>query len=113
LAAAIGSTSAIGAESADEIARLEHPHKHQKAQRGDTEGGTGMITRVDASGAQIYYSRAIELPGGQITASGLGSPDPRKHLAVAGGTGIFTGARGSSRVLENDDDAGTLQITLR
>ena len=56
---------------------------------------------------------AIEHPGGQITASGLGSPDPRKHLAVTGGTGIFTGARGSIRVLENDEDTGTLQITLR
>lgn len=86
---------------------------NRSGRRIGTEGGTGMITRVDATGAQIYYSIAIHVPGGQITAGGLGSPDPHKHLAVTGGTGTFTGARGSIRVVENRDDTGTLQITLR
>jgi hypothetical protein len=32
---------------------------------------------------------------------------------VTGGTGTFTGARGSIRVVETGDDTGTLWITLR
>jgi hypothetical protein len=58
---------------------------------------------------------AIELPSGQITASGLGSPDSRKHLAVTGGTGTFTGAVGSILAVENGnaDNTGSLQITIR
>lgn len=85
----------------------------RSGRRVGTEGGTGMITRVDSTGAQIHYSMAIRLPGGQLTASGLGSPDPHKHLAVTGGTGSFIGARGSVRVLERGDETGTLTITLR
>jgi hypothetical protein len=56
---------------------------------------------------------AIELPGGQIAASGLGSPDPHKHLVVTGGTGRFVGAQGSLRVPEKGDGTGTLRILLR
>lgn len=78
-----------------------------------SEAGTGTITRVAKSGAQIYYAMAIQLHGGQITGSGLGSPAPVKHLAVNGGTGSFTGARGSIRVVENGDGTGTLEVTLR
>lgn len=81
--------------------------------RVGTEAGTGMITRVDKTGAQIYYTMAIELHRGQITGSGLGTPDPRKHLAVTGGTDTFTGARGSIRLVENGDGTGTLEIALR
>jgi hypothetical protein len=79
------------------------------------EAGTGMITRVDDTGAQIFYSMAIKLRGGQITASGIGSPDPHKYLAVTGGTGSFTGAAGSVSVVENGDAAntGTRVIRLR
>jgi len=80
-----------------------------------TEAGTGTITRVDKSGVQIFYTMAIKLRGGQITASGIGSPAPRKRLAVTGGTGSFTGASGSIRLVENGDAAntGSLKITLR
>ena len=83
--------------------------------RVGTEAGTGTITRVDDSDVQIYYSMAIKLRDGQITASGIGSPDPRKHLAVTGGTGSFTGASGSIRLVENGDAAntGSLKIILR
>jgi len=85
----------------------------QAGRRVGAEAGTGMITHVDKTGAQIYYTMAIELRGGQITGSGLGTPDPRKHLAVTGGTGTFTGARGSIRLVENGDGTGTLEIALR
>src|SRR4051812_38308478 len=83
--------------------------------RVGTEAGTGTITRVDDTGAQIFYSMAVQLEHGQITAGGIGSADPHKVLAVTGGTGSFTGAAGSIQVVENGDDAdtGSLVITLR
>jgi hypothetical protein len=81
--------------------------------RVGSEAGTGTITRVAKSGAQIYYAMAIQLHGGQITGSGLGSPAPDKHLAVNGGTGSFTGAHGSILVVENGDGTGSLKLTLR
>jgi hypothetical protein len=64
---------------------------------------------------QIVYSMAVRLPGGQITASGLGSADPHKLLAITGGTGSFGDVHGSIRVVENGDaaDTGSLQILLR
>jgi hypothetical protein len=80
-----------------------------------TEAGTGTITRVDPTSAQVYYSLAIQLDRGQITASGIGNPDPHKLLAITGGTGSFTGASGSARWVENGDadNTGSLVITLR
>jgi hypothetical protein len=86
----------------------------QAGRHAGTEAGTGTITRVDETGAQIFYSMAIQLDRGQITASGIGSPDPNKFLAVTGGTGSFTGASGSLRVVENGDagNTGSLEITL-
>jgi hypothetical protein len=77
-----------------------------------TEGGTGVITKVDATGAQINYTLTIEIAGGQITAQGLGSPDPHKHLAITGGTGKYVGARGEVDAIEHGDDTGSLTLTL-
>jgi hypothetical protein len=87
----------------------------QAGRRVGTEAGTGTITRVDKTGAQIYYSMAIQLDRGQITAGGIGSPDAHKLLAVTGGTGSFTGASGSIHVVENGDadNTGSLVIRLR
>jgi Dirigent-like protein len=84
-----------------------------RGRRVGTEAGTGTITLVDDSGAEIFYSMAIRLRGGQIAASGLGSPDPRKHLVVTGGTGAFVGARGSLRLVEHGDGTGSLRVVLR
>jgi len=87
----------------------------QTGRRVGTEAGTGTITRVDQTGAQIFYSMAIQLDRGQITAGGIGSADAHKSLAVTGGTGSFTGAAGSIQVNENGDaaDTGSLVIALR
>jgi hypothetical protein len=78
-----------------------------------TEGGSGLITRVSAKGAQIFFSLAIKLPQGQLAAQGLATTAPSKQLAVVGGTGHFTGARGHLKLLEHGDGTGTLTVTLR
>jgi hypothetical protein len=77
-----------------------------------TEGGSGLITRVDTTGAQISLTVSIQLPGGQITGQGLGSTDPRKHLAVTGGTGRYVDASGEIDVVEHGDGTGSLTISL-
>jgi hypothetical protein len=77
------------------------------------EGGTGMITQVSDTGAQLNYDLSIQLPGGQIAAQGLGSPDPHKHLSIVGGTGSYVGAGGEFDLVENGDGTGSLTLTLR
>ena len=78
-----------------------------------TEAGSGLITGVSHTGAQIFFSMAIHLRGGDITAAGIGSTDPDKDLVVTGGTGDFLGARGDVHAHENGDGTGSLRITLR
>jgi hypothetical protein len=77
------------------------------------EGGSGLITQVSAAGVQLYYSLAIQIAGGQITAQGLGSPAPTKRLAITGGTGDYTGTSGSLDLVEHGDGTGSLTLTLR
>ncbi|HEV7654523.1 MAG TPA: hypothetical protein VGP36_07270 [Mycobacteriales bacterium] len=77
-----------------------------------TEGGTGVITKVDSTGVQLNYTVSLQLAGGQITAQGLASTDPGKHLAITGGTGPYTGAAGRFDLTELGDGTGTLTLTL-
>jgi hypothetical protein len=77
-----------------------------------TEGGSGLVTKISATEAQVFFTLAIQLPHGQITASGLSSPAPSKQLAVTGGTGRYVGARGHLDLVENGDGTGSLVITL-
>jgi hypothetical protein len=77
-----------------------------------TEGGSGLITKVSPSGAQIYFSLAIKLHNGQIAAAGLASTAPHKRLAIVGGTGAYTGANGRIDLIENGDGTGSLKLTL-
>jgi hypothetical protein len=81
--------------------------------RVGTEAGSGLITRVSAAGAQIFFSMAIHLPAGDITAGGISSTAPHKSLVVTGGTGSFLGARGAVHLVEFRHGTGTLKITLR
>jgi allene oxide cyclase len=78
-----------------------------------TEGGSGLITKVSATEAQVFFTLAIQLPHGQITASGLSSPAPSKQLALTGGTGRYVGARGSLDLVENGNGTGSLVLTLQ
>jgi hypothetical protein len=81
--------------------------------RVGTEGGSGLITKISNSGAQVYYTMAVRLDGGQIAVQGLASPAPDKRLAVVGGTHEFLGARGNLHLVERRDGTGRLVITLR
>jgi hypothetical protein len=77
------------------------------------QGGSGLITKVRATGAQVYFSLAIRLRHGQIAAEGLSTTAPTKHLAVVGGTGRYAGADGHVVLVEDGDGTGTLTVTLR
>jgi len=76
-----------------------------------TEGGSGLVT--DITKGQVFFTLAIQLPHGQIAASGLSSPAPSKELAVTGGTGRYVGAAGRLNLVEHGDGTGSLVITLR
>lgn len=78
-----------------------------------TEAGTGMITRLDSTSVQVFYSMAIQLPGGQLAAQGIASNAPDKHLVITGGTGSYLGAVGDLRLVENGDGTGSLTLSLR
>ena len=77
-----------------------------------TEGGSGLVTKITQTEAQVFFTLAVQLPHGQITASGLSSPAPSKQLAVTGGTGRYVGASGHLDLVENGDGTGSLVITL-
>jgi hypothetical protein len=77
-----------------------------------TEAGSGLITKVTTTEAQIFFTLGIQLPHGQITASGISSPAPTKELAITGGTGRYVGASGRLNLVEKGDGTGTLVLTL-
>jgi len=77
------------------------------------EGGSGLITRVTSTGAEVYFSLAIKLHHGQIEAQGLASIAPHKKLAIVGGTGRYADASGHLALVENGDETGSLTVTLR
>jgi Dirigent-like protein len=85
---------------------------NQAGKKVGTEGGSGLITKVSSSGAQVYFSLAIKLPHGQVAAAGLASTAPHKRIAVVGGTGAYSGARGRLDLVEKGDGTGTLTLTL-
>jgi hypothetical protein len=82
-------------------------------QQVGTEAGSGLITGISDTGAQIFFSMAIHLRGGDITAAGVSSADPHKTLVVTGGTGSFLGAQGAVHLIEFRHGTGLLRITLR
>src|SRR4051794_1660797 len=82
----------------------------RKGHKVGTEGGSGLVT--DIATGQIFFNLAIQLPHGQITASGLSSAAPSKELAVTGGTGRYVGASGRLNLVENGNGTGSLVITL-
>jgi hypothetical protein len=78
-----------------------------------TEAGSGLITKVSSTGAQVYFTMAVQIAGGQIAAQGISSTAPTKRLAVVGGTGQYTGASGLLELVENGDGTGRLTLILR
>ena len=78
-----------------------------------TEAGSGMITRLDSTTVQVFYSMAIELAGGQIAAQGIASNAPDKHLVITGGTGTYLNIVGELQLTENGDGTGSLTLTTR
>jgi hypothetical protein len=77
------------------------------------QAGSGLVTKIRATGAQVYFSLAVKLAHGQIAVQGLSSTAPTKRMAVVGGTGRYTGADGHAILVERGDGTGTLTVTLR
>ena len=83
------------------------------AHKVGVEGGACTLTAVLTDSFQIHCTGTISLPDGQIAYQGLASNAPVKTLAVVGGTGPYTGARGEAVLVElGHDHAGTLTIRL-
>jgi len=78
-------------------------------QAGD-EGGSCVV--VNASQPLANCTEVIRLQQGTITAEGLSGPPPTKHLAVAGGTGIYLNAGGEATVVEFGSTRGRLTLHL-
>ena len=77
------------------------------------QAGSGLVTKVRATGAQVYFSLAVKLADGQIAVQGLSSTAPTKRMAVSGGTGRYTGADGHVVLVERGDGTGSLTLFLR
>ena len=56
------------------------------------------FTRIAGNGAWQVCTGAALLPGGQITVAGSVLQGPLFDIAVVGGTGVYTGARGYVRI---------------
>jgi len=77
------------------------------------QGGSGLVTKVRASNAQVFFDLAVRLRHGQIAAQGLSTTAPEKRLAVVGGTGRYAGATGHIVLVEHGDGAGSLTVVLK
>jgi hypothetical protein len=59
------------------------------------DGGTCTVTRIAAGGATTLHCIGTNtLPGGQISVQGLAAPGEPFELAITGGTGRYSKARG-------------------
>jgi allene oxide cyclase-like protein len=85
----------------------------RKGAKVGVEGGSGLITKVTPTGAQVHFTMTIQLHSGSITAQGLSSTAPHKRLALTGGTGRYVGAQGHLDLVEHGDGTGTLVVDLR
>ena len=74
------------------------------------DGGTCTI--VDAAQPLLNCTVSFRLPGGQLTAQGLNTPDPTKRLAITGGTDIYRSVRGQATLVEFGDGTGSVTFQL-
>jgi len=77
------------------------------------QAGSGLVTKVRDTGAQVYFSLAIRLAHGQIAVQGLSSTAPIKRMPISGGTGRYSGVDGHVVLVERGDGTGTLTVILR
>jgi hypothetical protein len=77
------------------------------------DGGTCTVTRVAASGATTLHCLGTNsLPGGQISVQGFAAPGEPFELAVTGGTGRYSKARGQVFGENTSDTTMSIRIVL-
>ena len=76
------------------------------------QAGFCKVTAIRADGFDVECLSTISLPSGQITAQGLTTNAPVKHLAVTGGTGSYAEADGTMKLVEFGNGRGSLTIRL-
>ena len=75
------------------------------------DGGTCTVTRIAAGGAATLHCLGTNsLPGGQISVQGLAAPGESFELAITGGTGRYSKARG--RVFGENTSPTEMNIKL-
>jgi hypothetical protein len=68
---------------------------YRNGEKVGEDGGTCTVTRIASSGATTLHCLGTNsLPGGQISVQGLAAPGEPFELAVTGGTGRYSKARG-------------------
>ena len=74
------------------------------------DGGTCTVTRIADGAATLHCLGTNSLPGGQISVQGLAAPDEPFELAITGGTGRYSNARG--QVFGENTNPGEMSIRL-
>jgi hypothetical protein len=68
---------------------------YRNGEKVGEDGGTCTVTRIAAGGAATLHCLGTNsLPGGQISVQGLAAPGEPFELAITGGTGRYSKARG-------------------
>jgi hypothetical protein len=86
---------------------------YQDGKKVGEDGGTCTVTRIAASGATTLHCLGTNsLPGGQISVEGLAAPGEPFELAVTGGTGRYSKARGQVFGENTSDTTMSIRIVL-
>jgi hypothetical protein len=85
----------------------------QDGKKVGEDGGTCTVTRIAASGATTLHCLGTNsLPGGQISVEGFAAPGEPFELAVTGGTGRYSKARGQVFGVNTSDTTMSIRIVL-
>jgi len=87
---------------------------YQEGAKIGEDGGTCTVVRVADDGATTMHCIGTNaLPDGQIAVQGLAAPGEPFELAITGGTGRYSGARGQVVGRNTSETEMDIQLILR